>query len=370
MLKAHLYTTNVVRAPKNAFPISGKLSFHGKSFSEVLLLGGRTPSSGVQKGFFIALCSIKRKEPFMAIYHLSVKIIGRSAGRSVVAAAAYRSGEKLVNEQDHRVHNYQNKKGVAYSEILLPEQAPPRFSDRSTLWNAVEKIEKGKNAQLAREVEVALPVELSLEEQIPLLKHFIQKNFVDKGMCADFSIHNKGDGNPHAHILLTMRALDQEGQWRNKKTKDYILDERGQKQYDKQKKTYKCRTIATTDWDQKENLLLWRENWAKEVNEALASQNITIDHRSYKAQGISKIPTIHLGQRVVAMERKGIPTEIGRIYKELVALNVQKEAMEQFFNKQQKELKEVLSPKEEAKSPGKEIPASILFLRLPTKEAG
>lgn len=309
----------------------------------------------------------------MAIYHLSVKIIGRSAGRSAVAAAAYRSGEKIVNQQYHRVHNYQNKKGIMYSEILLPRQAPIRFLDRSTLWNTVEKIEKGKNAQLVREVEVALPIELSLEGHISLLQKFVQQNFVDKGMCADFSIHDKGDGKPHAHILLTMCAMDSEGLWMNKKTKEYILNEQGQKQYDKQKKTYKCKSIPTTNWDQKENLLLWRENWAKVVNEMLASQDIRIDHRSYKNQGISKIPTIHLGQKVVAMERKGIPTEIGRIYRELMALNLQKEQMEKRFREQKQYMDDKLGKlsllKGEEKSPTIEMPESILFLCLPAKEA-
>jgi ATP-dependent exoDNAse (exonuclease V) alpha subunit len=149
----------------------------------------------------------------MAIYHCSIKIIKRSQGRNAVAAAAYRSGEKLTNEWDGIMHDYTKKGGVVYSEIFLPAHAPPEFPDRSTLWNSVEKSEKSCNAQLAREIEIALPAELDRKAQITLVRTFVRDTFVASGMCADFSIHDKGDGNPHAHIMLTLRPLNGRSEW-------------------------------------------------------------------------------------------------------------------------------------------------------------
>ena len=128
-------------------------------------------------------------------------------GKSAVAAAAYRSGEKLVNEWDGMTHDFTHKGGIVHKEIMLPIHAPPEFADRSTLWNSVEEIEKSATAQLAREIEVALPVELSRAEQLALVRAFVKDTFVAAGMCADFAIHDKGDGNPHAHIMLTVRPL-------------------------------------------------------------------------------------------------------------------------------------------------------------------
>lgn len=146
----------------------------------------------------------------IAIYHCSIQIISRSDGRSAVAAAAYRSGTNLVNEWSGRPANYDRKKGIAYSEIMLPDNAPASFSDRQTFWNSVEMNEKRADAQLAREIEVALPQELPLEEHKKIIHAYCQQ-FVDAGMCVDFSIHDKHDGNPHCHIMLTMRALDENG---------------------------------------------------------------------------------------------------------------------------------------------------------------
>ena len=126
----------------------------------------------------------------MAIYHLSVKIIGRSSGRSSVAAAAYRSGDTLTNQWDGITHDYSRKNWIEHTEIMLPSNAPESFKDRSTLWNAVELAEKFGNSQLAREVEIALPREIKLEQQIALIKAYIEQNFTSQGMCADFAIHN------------------------------------------------------------------------------------------------------------------------------------------------------------------------------------
>ena len=143
----------------------------------------------------------------IAIYHCSIKIVSRGKGKSAVAAAAYRSGEKLTNEWDGLTHDYTKKGGVVHSEILLPAHAPPAFSDRSTLWNSVELSEKSNNAQLAREVEIALPVELSREEQTRLVREYCSSQFVSKGMIADFNLHDTGGGNPHAHIPVSYTHL-------------------------------------------------------------------------------------------------------------------------------------------------------------------
>ena len=156
----------------------------------------------------------RRKEvPPIDFCHFPVSIIKRSEGRSAVAAAAYRSGTKLTNEWDGLTHDYTRKGGVVHAEIMLPAHAPPEFADRSTLWNSVEQIEKARDSQLAREIEAALPRELSREQQLALVRAYVKDNFVDKGMCADFAIHDKGTGNPHVHIMLTVRPLKENGAW-------------------------------------------------------------------------------------------------------------------------------------------------------------
>jgi len=140
----------------------------------------------------------------IAIYHCSIKIISRGKGKSAVAAAAYRTGEKITNDFDGETHDYTRKGGVVHTEILLPDHAPVKYADRTVLWNAVEKIEKAKNAQLAREIELALPHELTREQSISLVREYVKAQFVNAGMCADFAIHDTGGGNPHAHVMLTM----------------------------------------------------------------------------------------------------------------------------------------------------------------------
>ena len=197
----------------------------------------------------------------IAIYHCSIKIVSRGKGKSAVAAAAYRAGEKLTNEWDGLTHDYTRKGGVVHSEILLPPQAPPSFSDRSTLWNSVEEAEKSNNAQLAREVEIALPVELSREEQIRLVREYCSSQFVSKGMCADFNIHDTGGGNPHAHILLTMRPMDERGKWLPKSKKEYVLDENGER-VKLPSGRYKTRKVDLVDWNNQENAEVWRKAWA------------------------------------------------------------------------------------------------------------
>ena len=231
---------------------------------------------------------------------------------SAVGASAYRSGEILKNEYDGVTHDFTRKRGIAHTEILLPPHAPPDFADRSTLWNSVEKIEKAKNSQLAREIEVALPVELDREKQIQLVREYVQDNFVSAGMCADIAFHDKKNGNPHAHIMLTMRPLEQSGEWGAKSKKEYILDKNGQR-IKLKNGSFKTRKVDLTDWNDKDKAEVWRQAWADVTNRYLAEQNIPqrIDHRSYERQGIEQIPTVHMGVAATQMERKGIVTEKG-----------------------------------------------------------
>lgn len=254
----------------------------------------------------------------MAIYHLSIKIISRGKGKSAVAASAYRSGEKIKNEYDGIVHDFTRKGGISHTEILLPQNAPQEFSDRGTLWNSVEKIEKSKNSQLAREIEIALPQELDREKQIELVREYVKENFVNVGMCADIALHDKNDENPHAHILLTMRPLNEDKTWGAKSKKEYILDENGEKVKLKNG-NYKTKKINTVDWNEQEKAEEWRKAWADITNKYLEENSIQekVDHRSYQRQGIEQIPTIHLGVSASQMEKKGITTDRGNINREI-----------------------------------------------------
>ena len=254
--------------------------------------------------------------------HIPVSIIKRSVGRSAVAAAAYRSGTKLTNEWDGMTHDYTRKGGIVHAEIILPAHAPPEFADRSILWNSVEQIEKARDSQLAREIEAALPRELSGEQQLALVRAYVKDNFVDKGMCADFAIHDKGTGNPHVHIMLTLRPLKENGQWGAKCRKAYDLDENGQRIPDG-KGGWKNHREDTTDWNDKENVEIWRAAWAAYTNRALesAGRPERIDHRSYKRQGIDKIPSVHLGPAASQMEKRGIRTDKGEVNRQIAADN-------------------------------------------------
>lgn len=277
----------------------------------------------------------------MAIYHCTCGVISRGKGaRTSVGASAYINAEKMTNEYDGETHDYTKKKWqVVHSEVMLCENAPKEYQDRATLWNAVEQIEKSSKAQLAREYEIALPRELNREEQIEFARSFVKENFVDKGMCADFAIHDKGDGNPHLHVLLTMRPIEKDGSWGAKQRKEYILDKNGQKQYDKKKQTYKCKTVKTTDWDSKEFLQNIREKVAEKINAELEKKNLTqrVDHRSLKEQGIDRIPTIHEGG-ARNLEKRGIETDRGNINREIKKANGQMQTIEILEKQTQKEI--------------------------------
>ena len=186
----------------------------------------------------------------------------------------------------------------------------------------MEQTEKSNNSQLAREIELALPVELSREEQTRLVREYCSSQFVSKGMCADFNIHDTGSGNPHAHILLTMRPLDEKGAWAAKSKKEYVLDESGEKILLPSGR-YKTRKIDLMDWNRQENADLWRKAWADMANDFLEQNGSAerIDHRSNAERGIDEIPTVHMGVAACQMEKKGIATEKGELNRSIQKTN-------------------------------------------------
>ena len=251
----------------------------------------------------------------MSLFHFHVTQIKRSAGQSAVACAAYRAGEKLKSEYYGEISDYTRKGGVVESGIMLPEYVPKNLSDRETLWNAVEKIEKGKKAQLAYSFDFALQNEFTMEENISLSKKFIKEQFVDRGMIADFAIHSpetNGIANPHVHVLCPIRPIDKNGEWGNKQKRVYELDKNGNRATD-HNGNYIFSAVPTTDWGKPETLEHWRSEWARMCNEKFEEKQLAerIDYRSYERQGVDKIPTIHEGVAVRQMESKGIKTDKG-----------------------------------------------------------
>ena len=288
----------------------------------------------------------------MAIYHLEAKVVSRGAGRSAVAASAYLSCSRLYNDYDGIQHDYTKKQGLVWQQVFLPEYAPQEWKDREQLWNAVEEVETAKDSRFAREFVVALPIEMSRQEQIELLHEFIREQFVSDGMCADAAIHDTDGHNPHAHILLTVRPLDEQGKWQYKTEKEYLCmkngEERGftaaefkaaqnegwEKQYPYKvgkKKVYMTPSAAEAQglvradkhpkstrygrqnsiserWNSEEQLAAWRAAWADVSNRYLerSGREERIDHRSNAARGIDEIPTIHEGVTAQALKRKGI----------------------------------------------------------------
>jgi hypothetical protein len=211
-------------------------------------------------------------------------------------SAAYRAGDEL--RDGVIVHDYTRKGGVRHSEIMLPQNAPPEYKDRETLWNAVERVEKRKDAQLAREIVIAQQREFDLQEQIEILREYIKENFTEKGMCTDFSIHDKDDGPPHAHIMLTFRDVTPDGFG-----------------------------LKNTAWNDKDLFLEWRKSWADVNNRKFEEKGLAerIDHRSYKSRGIDREPMVHLGYEAAALEKKGIKTEKGDHNREVQKRNAERE---------------------------------------------
>ena len=303
----------------------------------------------------------------MAIYHLEAKMVSRGAGRSAVAASAYLSCSRMLNEYDGVQHDYTRKQGLVWQAVFLPPMAPLEWQDREKLWNAVEETEKTKDSRLAREFVAALPIELSREQQTALLQDFVREQFVAEGMCADVAIHDSDGHNPHAHILLTVRPLTEAGAWQYKTEKEYLCakdgEERGftatefkaaqaggwEKQYqykvDKEK-VYMAPSQAekhgyeragkypkstksgrqnpiSARWNSEEQLLAWREAWATAANRCLelAGHAERIDHRSHAARGLEERPTIHEGVAAQALERRGILSDRCELNRQIKADN-------------------------------------------------
>ena len=260
--------------------------------------------------------------------HTHVDIVSRSKGESVIAKAAYNARDKLKDDYYGKTHDYSKKDDLVFSKIFLPEHIPKEFSKREYLWNEVEKIEKSKNSQLARNLLFTLPRELNEEDRIKLISEFIEENFTSKGMIADCNIHNPtasdNEEQPHAHILLTLRESDEQGNWKAKSKKEYILDENGEK-IKLKSGNYKSRKVNLNDWNEPDKAKEWRENFSKKANEYLARNNIDkrIDPRTFGEQGREELPQVHLGTASFQMEKKGIQTERGNHNRKITAFNLE-----------------------------------------------
>ena len=305
----------------------------------------------------------------MAIYHFEAKVVSRGAGRSAVAASAYLSCTNILNDYDGVRHDFTRKKGLVWQDVFLPEFAPPEWKDRGVLWNAVEENEKTKDSRLAREFVPALPIELTPAQWQELLTDFIQNSFVAEGMCADVAIHDPHPPghNPHAHIMLTVRPLDEQGNWQYKTEKEYLCARNGEergftaaefkaaqadgwvKQYPYKvgrKKVYMPPSEAekhgyeranrhpkstkfgrqnpiTERWNSEEQLVEWRKAWADVTNRYLDryGHDKRIDHRSHADRGLTEQPTIHEGVVARALEKKGIISDRCEINRQIKADN-------------------------------------------------
>ncbi|WP_298822301.1 MobQ family relaxase [uncultured Streptococcus sp.] len=240
----------------------------------------------------------------MAIFHMSFSNISAGKGRSAIASAAYRSGEKLFDEKENRGYFYA-RRVTPEAFILTPENAPEWASDRQKLWNEVEKKDRKANSRYAKEFNVALPVELTNEEQKALITKFVQETFVDKGMVADVAIHRDHEENPHAHVMLTNRPFNPDGSWGLKSKTQYVLDKNG-KQLLTKNGNPKQRKIWLVDWDKPGKVEEWRTAWANEVNSLFQAKGMPerISEKSYEEQGIEKTPTKHEGHNSQTKERK------------------------------------------------------------------
>lgn len=260
--------------------------------------------------------------------HTHVDIVSRSKGASIIAKAAYNARDKLKDDYYGKTHDYSKKDDLVFSKIFLPEHIPKEFSNREYLWNGVEKIEKSKNSQLARNLLFELPRELNEKDRIKLISEFIEENFTSKGMIADCNIHNPmasdNEEQPHAHILLTLREIDEKGNWKPKSRKEYILDENGKK-IKLKSGNYKSKKVNLNDWNEPDKAKEWRENFSKKANEYLAKNNIDkrIDPRTFEEQGREELPQVHLGTASYQMEKKGIQTERGNHNRKIIAFNLE-----------------------------------------------
>ena len=267
--------------------------------------------------------------------HNEISIVQRSQQQSAVAAAAYQSGEKLFCEYDQEVKHYPEKRGIVHNEILLPANAPPEYADRNTLWNAAEAVEKQWNSQLARRWVLTIPREIPPDQYAVLVREFCQQQFVSKGMIADFAIHDPHPPghNPHAHVLLTMRAMDEHGKWLSKSPKVYDLDENGER-IKLSSGRWKSHKEDTVDWNDQKYCEIWRHEWEVIQNRYLEANDRPerVDLRSYARQGLDIVPTVHEGAAVRQMEKRGIQTNIGNLNREIRAANSLMQSIRQLIH--------------------------------------
>ena len=351
----------------------------------------------------------------MAIYHLEAKVISRGTGRSAVAAAAYLSCSKILNDYDGIQHDYTRKKGLVWQEVFLPKFAPSEWKERGVLWNAVEENEKTKDSRLAREFVVALPIELSEAQWEKLLSDFISDTFVADGMCADVAIHDPypPGHNPHAHIMLTVRPLDEKGKWQYKTQKEYLCVKNGEEQgftadefkiaqtegWEKQyqykvgrKKVYLPPSEAENHgyeraskhpkstkfgrqnpiaerWNSEEQLVLWRAAWADVTNRHLetAGHEERIDHRSHADRGLTEQPTIHEGVVARALEKKGIVSDRCELNRQIKADNALLRELKATVKKLMQEVKASVPALAEAME---SLRANMIIFRYQIRYAG
>lgn len=244
-------------------------------------------------------------------------IVKRSKGQSAVDAASYISRSVLVSEYDGKTYRPKYHEDLVHCEINLPEYVPEEWLDRAVLWNSVELNEKQKNAQLCRTLKAALPNDWSYELAEETVRDYVQRNFVSKGMCADWAIHDSvnqnGIHNLHFHLMLTLRPVEENGKWGAKQRKEYILDKDGNKIRNKSGRGFKSRAVDVNDWNEKGNSRKWRKDLTDTIN--VVNDRIGLpeywEHRSFKELGLEQEPTRHLGPIASALERKGIRTEKG-----------------------------------------------------------
>ena len=305
----------------------------------------------------------------MQTKHLSTRaqICGRGGGchggHSAVEQSSYIDREKMKNEYDGKTYYPKYSEDLVYCEVMLPPNAPKEFSDPAVLWNNVEMTEKGNNAQLARTFRVELPNEWSYDLAKEVMQNYIQRNFVNEGMCVQFAIHDSenqrtGQHNLHCHMMMTLRSLDEQGNWMPKQKKVYLTDENGeriplidkatgkQKVDSRNRKQWKCKTVSTNDWNSRDKVKLWRTDFANTIN----TVNIKIgktenfwEHRSFKEQGLDIEPQIHLGEKASALERAGIPSIRGNINREIIERNMRLEAAKAACEEAKKALETIIA---------------------------
>ena len=305
-------------------------------------------------------------------YNITIIARGKEKGNSVVGAAAYQSGDKIYSEYEHEWKSGDHLERIIHKEILLPPNAPERYRDRATLWNAVDAAEDKSTAQTARRIIMALPKELTQEQNIELIRNYCQTSFADRGMIADFAVHDDEEGNPHAHVLLTMRSINEQGEWNPKTRTEFILDENG-KRIQTANGKFKRRCVSWDGWNDRGNCEIWRHEWEVMQNAALgiAGREERIDMRSFERQGIELAPTVHLGPAASALEKKGIHTELGDhnravqlINTLFIAIKDKLRALKEWLT----ELTEVISDQQKLESPGDYPLLSVLMAYYDLRE--